>query len=188
MPADRVYADGERSGYFLACQPLVYKAQYLFLPHGQYFCVILFVRFRHLAVNGIDDQTFDRHIEQQGTIKAQSQPQSAVGLNRNIKHPVQHRYITVRAVLHAELARQVIIGALASGLMSDEVEKAKFLQVFAGQIIGVDEPEDLFLPDGAYPALFPVFVCQYMGDFRLLQVLYLPMCNVKLLDLIVTVQ
>ena len=64
MPADRIYDDAERGGYFFARQAFIDEAQDLFFSDGQYFGVILFIQFHHLAIGGIDYQASGRNIEQ----------------------------------------------------------------------------------------------------------------------------
>ena len=39
----------------------------------------------------------------------------------------------------------------------DEMVKAEFLQVLAGQIVGMDELEDVFFPDRCHRMFFPAF-------------------------------
>lgn len=70
MPADRMDADRECSGYFFARRTFVYEVQNLFFPDGQYFCVMLFAQFGRLPIDGIDYQTFGWNVEWQRAIKA----------------------------------------------------------------------------------------------------------------------
>ena len=140
-------ADGQTFGHLLAREPLLNPPQHLAFA----------LREERLARGGIERQGAPRQrvnddrvgrLEAPGAVEAERPADALAGVARQVEHAVQRIEARARGVAHAQRLAEVAVAP--GGVLPHPAQEAELEQVFALQVLGVNPPQHLLLPDGAH--------------------------------------